>query len=269
MQRDLPRQRGSPGAFTFESKLEKEDEILEGLLTSLARSQLPPDAWTQLHLAAVRDERLSELAFSYEAVSQGKRLKTLGPSIISEFLYRASTFFSDAFGDELGAVSYLERALSVLPTHAPSFERLDAIFTKNRNDKALAELCATVAPHRAKADQIELLKRAADLFARDPASDDRATELYQQVVRLDPHDEASRDVLEARLRKANRHRDVARLAEQALTVDPPPSEAYARKVRARLIELYAVQLHEPERSIQHIEALLAADPSHDEARRPA
>jgi tetratricopeptide (TPR) repeat protein len=269
MQRDLPRQRGSPGAFTFEGKLENEDEILDGFLSALARNQLPPDAWSRLHAAAMRDERLSELAFSYEAASQGKRLKTLGPSVIAEFLYRASTFFSDAFGDEGGAVSYLERALSALPIHGPSFDRLDAIFTKNKAHKALAELCATVAPHRPRVEQIALLKRAAALFASDPAGDDRATELYQQVVRLDPHDEATRDVLEARLRKANRHRDVARLAEQALTIDPPLSESYAGKVRARLIELYAVQLHEPERSIQHVEVLLAADATHEEARRVA
>src|SRR5580693_3388784 len=117
MQRDLPRQRGQPGTFTFESRLEKEEEILEGLLTALARNQLPPETWTKLHLAATRDDRLSELAFSYEAVSQGKRLKTQTPQVIAEFLYRASTFFSSTFGDDLGAVSYLERALLAQPSH--------------------------------------------------------------------------------------------------------------------------------------------------------
>src|SRR5580658_3930635 len=128
MQRDLPRQRGQPGTFTFENKLEKEEEILEQLLTALARNQLPADVWSKLHLAAVRDDRLSELAFSYEAVSQGKRLKTQTPPVVAEFLYRASTCFSDAFGDELGAVSYLERALVAQPLHQAAFEQLDAIY---------------------------------------------------------------------------------------------------------------------------------------------
>jgi tetratricopeptide (TPR) repeat protein len=268
MQRD-PRQRGQPGTLTFESKLEKEDEILEGLLSALARNQLPSEVWSKLHLAAVRDDRLSELAFSYEAVSQGKRLKTQTAPVVAEFMYRASTFFSDAFGDELGAVSYLERALGAQPMHAAAFEKLDSILTKTKNDKALADLCVAVAPHRPKAEQLELLKRAAELYSKEPASDEKATEIYQQLLRLEPHDEATRDLLEARFRKANRHRDVARLAEQALTIDPPPSEAYALKVRGRLIELYATQLHEPERSMPHVEALLAADPSHDEARRVA
>jgi tetratricopeptide (TPR) repeat protein len=269
MQRDLPRQRGQPGTFTFEGKLEKEDEILDSLLLALARNQLPSEAWSKLHLAAVRDDRLSELAFSYEAVSQGKRLKTQTPAVVAEFLYRASTFFSDAFGDELGAVSYLERALAAQPMHSAAFERLDAILTKTKNDKALAELCVTAAQHRPKTEQIELLKRAAELYSRDPASDEKATELYQQLLRHDPHDLATRDLLEARFRKANRHRDVARLAEQALTIDPPPSDTYATEVRGRLVELYSTQLHEPERSMPHVEALLAANPSHEEARRVA
>jgi tetratricopeptide (TPR) repeat protein len=268
MQRDL-RPRGLPGTFTFESKLEKEDEILEGLLTALARNQLPPEVWFKLHAAAARDDRLSELAFSYEAVSQGKRLKTQTQPVVAEFLYRASTFFSDTFGDELGAVSYLERALAAQPAHLAAFERLAAIYTKAKKGKALADLAASVASHRPKAEQLELLKRAGELYTADPASDEKATEIYQQLVRLDPHDEGTRDALEARLRKANRHRDVARFAEQALATDPPPREAYAREVRARLIELYASQLHEPERSMPHVEALLLADPSHDEARRVA
>jgi golgin subfamily B member 1 len=268
MQRD-PRQRGQPGNFTFESKLEKEEEILEGLLTALARNQLPPEAWTKLHLAAVRDDRLSELAFSYEAASQGKRLKTQTPPVVAEFLYRASTFFSEAFGDELGAVSYLERALVAQPVHTAAFEKLDAILTKSGNDKALADLCVSISSHRPKAEQVDLLKRAAELYAKDPANDEKATEIYQQLLRHDPRDETTRDLLEARFRKANRHRDVARLAEQALTIDPPPSEAYALKVRGRLIELYATQLHEPERSMPHVEALLLADPSNDDARRVA
>ena len=114
-----------------------------------------------------------------------------------------------------------------------------------------------------------MLKRAAELYEKDGSSDDKILETYQQILRLDPQDEGTRELLEARYLRANRHRDVTRLLEQALTTDPPPTEEYALKVRARLIELYAGQLHEPERSMPHIEALLAREPSHDEARRVA
>ena len=45
--------------------------------------------------------------------------------------------------------------------------------------------------------------------------------------------------------------------------------AFGLKLRTRLIELYDGQLQEPERSMPHIEAVLAKDPPNDEARRVA
>src|SRR5262245_31523207 len=115
-----PQQRaGGPGQGPFppfETKLEKEEEILDGFLSAQARGQLAADAWDALHAAAQRDDRLSELAFAYEAVSQGKRLKTLPGATSAEFLYHAGRFFSDVFGDAMGAVSYLERALETAPS---------------------------------------------------------------------------------------------------------------------------------------------------------
>ena len=38
---------------------------------------------------------------------------------------------------------------------------------------------------------------------------------------------------------------------------------------ARIIELYAEQLHEPERTMPHVEPLLAIDPAHEGARKVA
>ncbi len=269
MQREQPRPRGGTVSLTFDAKLENEEEILDGLLLSLSRGQLSPDTWAKFHMAAVRDDRLAELAFAYENTAQSKRIKTMTPAVVAEFLFRASTFFSDAMGDELGAVSYLERALAAMPTHAASFERVEQLLAKAGNRRKLADLCASIAAHRPRGDQVGLLRRAAMFYEADGASDDKVIEVYQQILRLEPQDEQARTQLENRYLKANRHRDVARLLEQALTVDPPPSEEYAFRVRARLVELYAGQLHEPERSIPHVEAILVKDPSHDEARRVA
>ena len=269
MQRELPRTRGGAAALTFDSKLEKEDEVLEALVLGLARNQVPADTWSKLHLAAVRDDRLAELALAYESLSNGKRLKTMPPAVVAEFFFRASTFFSDAFSDELGAIAYLERALAASPSHAASFEKIEHLLTKAEGHKKLADLCASLAPHRPRAEQPALLRRAAELYETEGTADDRIIEINQQILRIEPQDEKTRERLEARFLKANRHRDIARLLEQAMTADPPPGDAYALQARGRLIELYAGQLREPERSIPHVEALLAKDPSNEEARRVA
>ena len=273
MQREPPRKGGGSGLFpaplAFESKLEKEEDVLDAMLMAHARGQLPPETWDKLHKAAQRDERLSELAFAYESVSQGKRLKTLSGAPVAEFLFQAGRFFGDVFGDEFGAATYLERALTAMTTHTPAFEKLDVLLTKAKNWKRLGELTAEFAQHGARADQIALLRRAAELLEKAEAGDDKLIELYQQILRLEPSDENARNQLEARYLKANRVRDVARLLEQALSVDPPPASRVARKLHGRLLELYANTLHEPERSIPHVEALLEDDPSHDEARKVA
>src|SRR5262249_28750692 len=100
--------------------------------------------------------------------------------------------------------------------------------------------------------------------------EDKAIEIYQQLVRLDPGDEEMRTALEARYVRANRHRDLARMLEQALAwTDPAPTEEQAARIRARLIDVFANQLKEPERSMPHVEALLEFDPTNVEARRVA
>ena len=273
MQREPPRKGGASGLYaaplSFEGKLEKEEDILDAMLTAHARGALPPETWDKLHKAAQRDDRLSELAFAYESVSQGKRLKTLSGAPVAEFLFQAARFFADVFGDEFGAATYLERALVAVPGHPPSFEKIEILLTKTKSYKRLAEVLAETAHHRPRADQVSLLRRAAEAYEKAGGADDKVIEIYQQLLRLEPGDEAARANLETRYLKANRVRDVVRLLEQALAVDPPPVGRAARKIHGRLLDLYATSLHEPERSIPHVEALLDDDPSHDEARKVA
>src|SRR5580693_469868 len=98
MQQPPPRQRGSgllPGAFMFEAKLEDEEHLLDTWLASMPKGTVSADAWEKLHLAAQRDERLSELAFAFEAVSQSKRLKVLPAATAAEFLFQAARYFGD------------------------------------------------------------------------------------------------------------------------------------------------------------------------------
>lgn len=258
----------STGIPAFAEKLENEEQVLDAMMTSLAKDQLPDWAWDNLHGAAVRDERVSELAFAYEAVSQGRRLKAQPPNVQAEFLYRAATFFGEVLGDEFGATTYLERALGAQPGHVGAFERIDAQLTQADDNKKLAELCATTAPHREREDQLQLLRRAAILFER-AGLEDKSLEIHQQLVRLAPEDERFRTALEGKLLKANRHRDLARMLEQALSHDPPVPADQLVSIREKLIDVFANQLKEPERALPHVESLLLEDPHHPDARRVA
>ncbi len=263
-----PPQKPRVGIPSFEEKLGNEEEVLDALLAALSRNQLEPTIWQELHDAAVRDDRVSELAFAYESVSQGRKLKTLLPIVQAELYFRAATFFGDILGDDFGATTYLDRALAIQPGHEGAFARIDARLTREGDHKKLADICLHAASHRPRGEQLALLKRAADLFEA-AGIEDKAIETYQQLVRLDPGDESLRSQLEARYVQANRFRDVARMFEQALAQEPPPETDDADRIRAKLIDVFANHLKEPERAMPHIEAILERDPNHAEARRVA
>jgi tetratricopeptide (TPR) repeat protein len=256
------------GIPSFESKLENEEEVVDALLVALSKNQLDDNIWQELHDAAVRHDRVSELAFAYESVSQGRKLKTFLPPVQAELYFRAAAFFGEVLGDEFGATTYLEKALTAWPAHAGAFERIDAQLTRVDDNKKLADLCIHTAQHRTKAEQSMLLKRAAVLYERANL-EDKAIETYQSLVKIDPSDESLRNALEARYVKANRYRDVARMLEQALVSDPPPETEDAGRIRSKLVEVFANQLKEPERAMPHVEALLEVDPTHPDARRVA
>ena len=272
MQQPPPRRGGSgqhQGAFTFEAKLEDEERLLDAMLAAMARGPLPDGIWERLHAAAQRDDRLSELAFGFESSSQGKRLKMLPPAVGADFLFQAARFFGDVFGDELGAVTYLERALVLVPGHAPAFAKIEHLLQKAGHLRKLADVYAAAAQHRPRDEQAPLRRRGAELLAEAGGADDKVIDLLQHLLRLEPGDEDSRARLEALYVKANRLRDVVRLNEQALAADPPPEEWTKKKLLMRIVELYEARLHEPERAMPHIESLLAIDPANEEGRRVA
>ncbi len=264
----LSSQKPRAGIPPFDEKLENEEEILDSIISALSKNVLDPTIWDELHDAAMKHDRVSELAFAYESAAQSRKLKTLPPAVQAELFFRAATFFGDVLGDEFGATTYLEKALTVFPAHAGAFERIDAQLTRVDDNKKLAELCVHASAHRPKGEQIELLQRAATLFER-ASLEDKAIETFQTLVRLEPRDEQLRNALELRFVRANRHRDVARMLEQALATDPPPPEDEAGRIRQKLIDVFANQLKEPERAMPHVEALLEADPANAEARRVA
>ncbi len=254
----------------LEAPLDNEEALLDQMLLALTRGELPTEAWGALNAAALRDDRVSELAFAFEIVMQGKRLKSVSSHTGAEFLTNAASFFLDTLGDEFGAMSYLERAIALAPGFTPAFDRLDLVLTNAGEQKKLADLCfATVAHRHDHAEKAALLRRAAALYEPLSTQDDRGVEVLTQLLKLVPDDVDARLALEARYIKQNRHRDVAKLLEGALATTPEPTEEQAAEIRVRLIDLYTNQLQEPERALPHAELVLEADPFHDEARRVA
>ena len=64
-------------ATALQQKLENEVGVLDLLVSALARGQTHEATWEQLHDAALRDDRVAELAFAYERFSKDKKLRSV------------------------------------------------------------------------------------------------------------------------------------------------------------------------------------------------
>ncbi|MGK3986087.1 tetratricopeptide repeat protein [Sorangium sp. So ce136] len=250
----------------LEQGIDNEAAALDVLVAAAAKGNPHPELWAKLHEVTARNDRFSELAFAYERFAGERRFGMLPQAAQAEFLVHAAEFLADSFGDPGGARPYLERALSVLPSHQEAFYRLERILVEANEPPKLADLYALAANHRAdRAEQLSLLRRAFELIEASGKEEERAIKLLQQILRIDPADASARWALEARYARAGRLQDVARLLEQALTAEPPPPDAL--EIRARLIDLYSGPLKEIERALPHVEEVLAQDPAHAAAFR--
>jgi len=254
----------------LEQKLQNEAEILDVLVGAAQRGQDPPELWAKLDAAAVRDDRLAELAFAYERLSRDKKLAKLPPATQADILSRIGAFFADAFGDPDGAEVYLQQAIGLSPAHATAFGKLEALLIRKQEGLRLSDLYAAAAPHKSeRRDQVAMLRRALELCEGFGGSEeeDRRIRLFLQILKLDPTDAKVRKDLEDAYLRAGKVADLAKMLEQALHTEMSVSDA--RSTRERLIEIYVERLREPEKSIAHVEEVLKAHPDSAQGRKAA
>ena len=252
-------------ATALQQKLENEVAVLDLLVSALARGQTLEATWEQLHDAALRDDRVAELAFAYERFSKDKKLRSLNPGAQTAFLLHAGSFFAEVFGDVDGAEPYLERAFSLSPGDAAVFQKLEAVLSGKGENRKVGEMYAAAAGVQTeRAEQLRMLQQAAALMAGD---EDRAAKIHLEVLKIDPTDVSSRRALEECYERGGKLGDLAKLLEQALSGDTTSPDVEAtRALRVRLISLYAGGLGEVERALPHVEELLRIDPTHPAAR---
>ncbi|MEZ4299261.1 MAG: hypothetical protein R3B70_30205 [Polyangiaceae bacterium] len=255
---------------TLEQPIQNEAEILDVLMGAAQRGQDQPELWAKLDAAAGRDDRLAELAFCYERLSRDKKLAKLPPGLQADILARIGMFFADAFGDPDGAEVYLQQAIGLSPAHAVAFSKLEGLLIRKQEGVRLSDLYAAAAPHKSeRREQVGMLRRAVEILEGFGAEEEeRLIRLLSQIVKLEPGDAKARKELEEAFLRAGRLSDLVRMLEQSLHLDSP-GEEQARETRERLIELYAERLGEPEKTIAHIEAVLAVEPESAAARKGA
>ncbi|HYJ11796.1 MAG TPA: tetratricopeptide repeat protein, partial [Polyangiaceae bacterium] len=253
-------------AEALDERLDDASGVLELLVSAVAKGEVPIEAWEKLHRAAVRHDKVSDLAMAYEQLANDKRIKLLTGEQQAFIYLRAAAFFQTELGDMDGAIAYAERAAAAMPGHPEAFAMLERLYGMADKTARLAELYVD-ASSRAQEPEIklQLLRRAFELL-QDPASaDELAIDVGQRILKLAPGDEPARESVVRRLLAKGRHKEVADVFEQALRREPPPGPAEALLLREQLVDLCLNAVKDVTRALGHIAGVLQLRPDHASA----
>ena len=136
----------------------------------------------------------------------------------------------EANGEVRGAADAYRRAVETLPSHLPALEGAGRTHAQLDDREGLTWVHLAEAEQGATPiDRAIALRRAADLFAREPGTQPRAIELLQRAWREVPGHDGIFLALERLLAKAKRWDDLRKLYEEALP------HVIAPAARARLL----------------------------------
>jgi tetratricopeptide (TPR) repeat protein len=257
-------------AEALEQRLDNPAEVLDMLVTAVAKGEQPVDAWLRLHAAAVQHDKLAELAFAYEQTLSEKRVKLLQPEQQLFVYLRAAEFFAETLGDTDGAIAHAERAALAVPGDPELLALQERLLRNAGKATKLAELYVEASARESEpVRRAGLLHEASELVKAAPANDEATIEIGQRILRLDPSREDVRSVVVQRLIARGRHKDVVDLLEQALQREPAPSVEEATLLREWLVDLCLSELKDPTRALGHVEGLLELEPTHVMALRSA
>ena len=241
------------------ARLEQVDAVLDTLAVLLAKGEPPGDLFVRLHLAAVRDGRLADLAFAYEQITQERRIRSLSPEAQSELYGNAAEFYDELFGDREAAINWAEKALIALPSAQLNFVRLESWLAGLTHAARMARARITVAKCISDPDERRewIAQALRDLSVEGSAAP--AIEILESIVQIDPDISDAAATLENRLLDVGRFRDAARRMEARLAADQlSPEEAH--RIRERLLALYTNEMADPFKAIGQVEALLVREP---------
>ena len=257
-------------AEALEQRLDNPADVLEMLVTAVAKGEQPTEAWQRLHAASARHDKIAELAFAYEQTVSEKRVKLLQPEQQAFVYLRAAEFFSDTLGDVDAGIAHATRAAAAVPGNAETFALLERLCRSAGEAGKLAELYVeTSARESDPARRAALLHEASELVKAATGNEELTLDIGQRILRIDPSREDVRSVVVQRLIARGRHKDVVDLLEQALRRDPAPSAEEARLLREWLVDLCLSELRDPTRALGHVEGLLSLDPGHAMALKSA
>lgn len=246
-------------APALEGPLHDEELLLDSLVGALSHGEPMPEQWEALHAAAARDDKIAELAFAYEKLTEGTRFRVLSAGNRIEIHLHAADFLVGVFGDAAGAVQHAERALEINPGDERAFEQLRGLLLGGGDAMRLVKLYLARLPHVGEVPaRVALLRLALEQVESMPQREDAAVPLLEELAKLEPGDATVQRDLGQRYIAEGRTKEAVRLFEAELASEP--STARAVELQRWLIRAYTEELGQPHKAINFLEDLLERDP---------
>lgn len=253
-------------ATVFEEKLGELGAALGAILEALGSHPGELGLWDRGDRLGSLAGRPTELAERYRETLRSSVAEGLEPEILRELAGRAARLHDSVLGDSLGAVPYLEMILGLDPDDEQAFGRLKEILTGAERWGELESLYEQATERLDdEARRIEMLAEVA-LIAEEIIDDAaKAAGYHERILRLDPAHAASLEALDRLYSRLGRSERLSEIVE--LRLEGASGEALS-ELRVRAARL-ALELHQPERAVGHVESLLLDDPNDTEAREVA
>jgi tetratricopeptide (TPR) repeat protein len=215
-------------AFLREREMGLVDEAIEGYRQVLDRDSMNQDALAALERLGQDPRHAPAIAEILEPLyrSQGEHQKLVGVHEVQvaradsaerkvELLHQIASLYEDAGGDLNSAFGTMARALSFDPSHAATRENIDRLARMTGRLLDLAKVYEELAAAQTDPELgSQLYAAAARIFEQDVPNVDRAIELYQRVLAIDPANLAAAEALQALFQGVERYADMSLILQQ-------------------------------------------------------
>ena len=241
-------------AEVHESELSDPHRAIESHLAALAIDDACVASWTALARLYRRTEAWDR------AVGAIARHAGLDAGARASLLAEAGRIALDALGDAELAERHLEEALRTDPEHADALRTLAQVHLgRGSAQLGLDVLLRAEAAQTARQARLDLLVQAAELAAGPLDDDERAQELWQRVLRVDPDHVPAGRVVAEHLVAAQRWDDALPVLEMLARHADVGDRAERARREAQLGRAYA-ELHRTEKATRHYRLAVEADP---------
>lgn len=180
-----------------------------------------------------------------------------------DYLVQSAQLWANQLNDKPKARSILEQVLEADPLHARALEALEDLYQQAGDMHGYARLLERRAEHGPANDRIGALCRLATIVSENLGDLERASLLYERVLRDVPDQIEALQGLESIQERTGNFRALVETLKRQLTGAATPRQ----KVRllARLAELYEHEFLDGAQAIASLEQLLTIDPKNSPA----